>query len=144
MNRIHIVYGESGAAMLRLTLFDLGQEQEQVAAFPEILQYAPLFPNFDPCAVDEYAMRCVEMGVASADEAGRLTDAILKFLQIDFSAYEEVVLWRGETAGDRLFVYMVCALVRRDLSVVDLSPLKDVLPNPNVGALSMAHCWVRI
>ena len=71
MNRIHIVYGESGAAMLRLTLSDLGQEQEQVAAFPEILQYAPLFPNFDPCAVDEYAMRCVEMGVAGADEIGR-------------------------------------------------------------------------
>lgn len=140
MNRIHIVYGESGAAMLRLTLSDLGQEQEQVAAFPGILQYAPLFPKFDPCAVDEYAMRCVEMGVAGADEAGRLTDAILKFLQIDFSAYDEVVLWRGETAGDRLFVYMICALVRRDLSVVDLSPLKDVLPNPNVAALSMAHC----
>lgn len=35
---------------------------------------------------------------------------------------------------------MVSALVGRDLSVVDLTPLRDVLPNPHVAALSMAHC----
>lgn len=140
MNRIHMVYGESGAAMLRLTLSDLGRGHEWVAAFPDILQYAPLFSDFNHREVGEYATRCAKMGVVRSEDSSQLTNAILKFLQIDFSAYDEVVLWRGESAGDRLFGYMVSALVGRDLSVVDLAPLRGVLPNPNVAALSMAHC----
>ncbi len=140
MNRIHMVYGESGAAMLRLTLSDLDSGHEWVAAFPEILQYAPLFSDFNHREVGEYATRCAKMGVVRSEDSSQLTNAILKFLQIDFSAYDEVVLWRGESAGDRLFGYMVCALVGRDLSVVDLAPLRGVLPNPHVTALSMAHC----
>lgn len=140
MNRIHMVYGESGAAMLRLALSDLGRGHEWVAAFPDILQYAPLFSDFNHREVGEYATRCAKMGVVRSEDSSQLTNAILKFLQIDFSAYEEVVLWRGESAGDRLFGYMVCALVGRDLSVVDLAPLRGVLPNPYVAALSMAHC----
>lgn len=140
MNRIHMVYGESGAAMLRLTLSDLGRGHEWVAAFPDILQYAPLFSDFNHREVGEYATRCAKMGVVRSEDSSQLTNAILKFLQIDFSAYDEVVLWRGESAGDRLFGYMVSALVGRDLSVVDLAPLRGVLPNPYVAALSMAHC----
>lgn len=140
MNRIHMVYGESGAAMLRLTLSDLGRGHEWVATFPEILQYAPLFSDFNHREVGEYATRCAKMGVVRSEHSSQLTNAILKFLQMDFSAYDEVVLWQGETAGDRLFGYMVSALIGRDLSVVDLTPLRDVLPNPHVAALSMAHC----
>ena len=140
MNRIHMAYGESGAAMLRLALSDLGRGHEWVAAFPDILQYAPLFSDFNHREVGEYATRCAKMGVVRSEDSSQLTNAILKFLQIDFSAYDEVVLWRGETAGDRLFGYMVSALVGRDLSVVDLAPLRGVLPNPYVAALSMAHC----
>ena len=140
MNRIHMVYGESGAAMLRLTLSDLGRGHEWVAAFPDTLQYASLFSDFNHREVGEYATRCAKMGVVRSEDSSQLTNAILKFLQIDFSAYDEVVLWRGESAGDRLFGYMVSALVGRDLSVVDLAPLRGVLPNPYVAALSMAHC----
>lgn len=140
MNCIHMVYGESGAAMLRLTLSDLGRGHEWVAAFPEILQYAPLFSDFNRREVGEYATRCAKMGVVRSEDSSQLTNDILKFLQIDFSAYDEAVLWRGESAGDRLFGYMVSALVGRDLSVVDLAPLRGVLPNPHVAALSMAHC----
>lgn len=140
MSRLHLVYGESGAAMLRLTLSDLGRGHEWVAAFPEILQYAPLFSDFNRREVGEYATRCAKMGVVRSEDSSQLTNAILKFLQIDFSAYDEVVLWQGETAGDRLFGYMVSAYVGRDLSVVDLTPLRGLLPNPHVAALSMAHC----
>ena len=140
MSRLHLVYGESGAAMLRLTLSDLGRGQERVAVFPEILQYAPLFSDFSHSAVCEYTKRCTVMGVVGDKDSGQLANAIVEFLQMDFSAYDEVVLWQGETAGDRLFGYMVSAYVGRDLSVVDLTPLRDVLPNPHVAALSMAHC----
>ena len=143
MNRIHMVYGESGAVMLRLALSDLGRGHEWVAAFPEILQYAPLFSDFNHREVGEYATRCAKMGVVRSEDSSQLINAILKFLQIDFSAYDEVVLWRGESAGDRLFGYMVSALVGRDLSVVDLTPLRGVLPNPYVAALSMGHCSVE-
>ena len=140
MSRLHLVYGESGAAMLRLTLSDLGRGQERVAVFPEILQYAPLFSDFSHNAVCEYTKRCTVMGVVGDKDSGQLANAIVEFLQMDFSAYDEVVLWQGETAGDRLFGYMVSALVGRDLSVVDLTPLRGLLPNPHVAALSMAHC----
>ena len=129
--------------MLRLALSDLGRGHEWVAAFPDILQYAPLFSDFNHREVGEYATRCAKMGVVRSEDSSQLTNAILKFLQIDFSAYDEVVLWRGEGAGDRLFGYMVCALVGRDLSVVDLALLRDVLPNPDIAALSMGHCSVK-
>ena len=139
MCRLHIVYGESGAAMLRLALSDLGL-QDIVVSFPEVLQYAPLFTDFTDSSIRDYALRCCCMQVAKESVAERVAKVISTFVNADFGGYDKVVLWCGETAGDRLFGYMVCALVGRDLSVVDLAPLRGVLPNPNVAALSMGHC----
>ena len=136
---MHIVYGESGAAMLRLALSDLGL-QDIVVSFPEVLQYAPLFTDFTDSSIRDYALRCCCMQVAKESVAERVAKVISTFVNADFGGYDKVVLWCGETAGDRLFGYMVCALVGRDLSVVDLAPLRGVLPNPNVAALSMGHC----
>ena len=141
MNRIHIVYGESGAATLRLALSDLGRD-DSVVAFPEVLQYAPLFADFDSSLIYDYALRCSDLQVINNPLIEVLLGPIMSFVTTDFSAYDDVILWRGETAGDRLFGYMACALVGRDLSVVDLAPLRGVLPNPNVAALSMGHCSV--
>ncbi|MBR4854907.1 MAG: DUF1835 domain-containing protein [Alistipes sp.] len=141
MCRLHIVYGESGAATLRLALSDLGL-QDIVVSFPEVLQYAPLFTDFTDSSIRDYALRCCCMQVAKESVAERVAKVISTFVNADFGGYDKVVLWCGETAGDRLFGYMTCALVGRELSVVDLAPLRDVLPNPNVVALSMAHCSV--
>ena len=138
---MHIVYGESGAATLRLALSDLGL-QDIVVSFPEVLQYAPLFTDFTDSSIRDYALRCCCMQVAKESVAERVAKVISTFVNADFGGYDKVVLWCGETAGDRLFGYMTCALVGRELSVVDLAPLRDVLPNPNVVALSMAHCSV--
>ena len=140
MRRLHIVYGESGAATLRLALLGL---EDNVVAFPEVLQYAPLFAEFAESSIRDYTLRCYAMQVGEAPVAERVAKVISSFIMADFSAYDDVVLWRGETAGDRLFGYMVCALIGRDLSVVDLAPIRDVLPNHNVAALSMGHCSVE-
>lgn len=142
MNRIHMAYGESGAAMLRLALSDLGRE-DSVVSFPEVLQYAPLFADFDSSLIYDYALRCSDLQVINNPLIEVLLDPIMSFVTTDFSAYDDVILWRGETAGDKLFCYMVCALIGQDLSVVDLAPIRDVLPNPNVAALSMGHCSVE-
>ena len=139
MNRIHMVYGESGAAMLRLALSDLGRE-DSVVAFPEVLQYAPLFADFDSSLIYDYALRCSDLQVINNPLIEVLLGPIMSFVTTDFSAYDDVILWRGETAGDKLFCYMACALIGQDLSVVDLAPLRGVLPNPHVAALSMGHC----
>ena len=141
MRRLHITYGESSAATLRLALSDL-ERNDSVVCFPEMLQYAPLFSGFGAKVIGEYAERCCSLMCSAKAVKEQLQNAILQFVQTDFSAYDDVVLWRGETAGDRLFGYMVCAIIGRDLSVVDLAPLRGVLPNPNVAALSMAHCSV--
>jgi hypothetical protein len=142
MNRIHIVYGESGAATLRLALSDLGRE-DSVVAFPEVLQYAPLFADFEESAIFDYASRYADMQVAEKSITEGVARIISSFVATDFSACREVILWRGETAGDRLFGYMACALIGRDLSVVELAPIRGVLPNPGVAALSMGHCSVE-
>ena len=138
---MHIVYGESGAATLRLALSDLGL-QDSVASFPEVLQYAPLFTDFTDSSIRDYTLRYCCMQVAEESVVEIVTKVISTFVNADFGGYDKVVLWRGETAGDRLFGYMTCAHIGRDLSVVDLAPLRNVLPNPNVVALSMAHCSV--
>ena len=125
MNRLHIVYGEAGAGTLRLAL-STECAKDCVVAFPAILNYAPLFPSFDDAEIEEYV--------------NKLYVDILSFIKHDFSAYDEVVVWHGTSAGDRLFYYMVCSLVDAPLCEVDLTPLRQMLPNKNVGALSMSIC----
>ena len=66
----------------------------------------------------------------------------MTYLATDFSAYDEVVVWRGDGVGDRLFYDLTCATVGRELSVVDLSPLRYMLPNKSVKSLSMGICSV--
>ena len=141
MSRLHLVYGEAGAGTLRLALSMEGSE-DCVVAFPAILNYAPLFPSFDDAEIEEYASRCGEIFHSSEEYINKLYGDILSFVKHDFSAYDEVVVWRGTSAGDRVFYDMVCSLVSAPLSEVDLSPLRDMLPNPNVGALSMSLCSV--
>ena len=140
MRRLHIVYGESGAATLRLALLGL---EDSVVAFPEVLQYASLFAEFAESSIRDYTLRCYAMQMWEAPVAERVVKVISSFIMTDFSAYDDVILWRGETAGDKLFCYMACALIGRDLSVVDLAPISDVLPNPDIAALSMGHCSVE-
>lgn len=142
MCRLHIVYGESGAATLRLALSDLGHS-DSVVAFPEVLQYAPLFPDFSDRAIGEYAeCYCRLMRIEREDDKAQLRNAILQFVRSDFSSYDEVVLWCGDKVGDRLFNYMCCELIDRPFCKVDISRLRDVLPNPNVARLSMSICSV--
>jgi hypothetical protein len=106
------------------------------------LNYAPLFPSFDDAEIEEYVARCGEILHISDEYVEKLNGDMLSFVKHDFSAYDEVVVWHGTSAGDRVFYDMVCSLVSAPLSEVDLSPLRDMLPNPNVGALSMSLCSV--
>lgn len=139
MNRLHLVYGEAGAGTLRLALSKEGSKS-CVVAFPAILNYAPLFPSFDDAEIEEYVARCGEIFHSSEGYINKLYGDILSFIKHDFSAYDEVVVWRGTSAGDILFYYMVCSLVGAPLCEVDLTPLRQMLPNKNVGALSMSIC----
>ncbi len=139
MSRLHLVYGEAGAGTLRLALSMEGRE-DCVVASPAVLNYAPLFPTFDDAEIEEYATCCGEILHISEESVEKLYSDILSFVKCDFSAYDEVVVWRGTSAGDMLFYDMVCSLVSVPLRDVDLSPLRDMLPNPNVGALSMSIC----
>ena len=139
MNRLHLVYGEAGAGTLRLALSTEGSE-DCVVAFPAVLNYAPLFPSFDDAEIEEYATRCSEIGIISDEHITALYGDMLTFVKQDFASYDEVVVWRGTSAGDILFYYMVCSLVDVALREVDLTPLRQMLPNKNVGALSMSIC----
>lgn len=139
MNRLHLVYGEAGAGTLRLALSTEGSKS-CVVAFPAVLNYAPLFPSFDDAEIEEYVARCGEILHFSEEYVNKLYVDILSFVKHDFSAYDEVVVWRGTSAGDMLFYYMVCSLVDVALREVDLTPLRQMLPNKNVGALSMSIC----
>lgn len=139
MNRLHLVYGEAGAGILRLALSKEGSNDCAVA-FPAILNYAPLFPSFDDAEIEEYVARCGEILHFSEEYVNKLYGDILSFVKHEFSAYDEVVVWHGTSAGDRLFYYMVCSLAGTPLSEVDLTPLRQMLPNKNVGALSMSIC----
>lgn len=139
MSRLHLVYGESGAAMLCQVLGAMSSD-DSVATFPSVLQYAPLFPSFDDAEIEEYATRCSEMGIISEEHITALYGDMLTFVKQDFASYDEVVVWRGTSAGDMLFYYMVCSLVDVALCEVDLTPLRQMLPNKNVGALSMSIC----
>ena len=139
MSRLHLVYGEAGAGTLRLAL-SMESRADCVVAFPAVLNYAPLFPTFDDAEIEEYAACCGELLHISEEGIDKLYGDILSFVKCDFSAYDEVVVWRGTSAGDRVFYDMVCSLVDVPLCEVDLTPLRQMLPNKNVGALSMSIC----
>ena len=139
MNRLHLVYGEAGAGILRLAL-SKECAKDCVVAFAAILNYAPLFSSFDDAEIEEYVARCGEIFHSSEVYINKLYGDILSFVKHDFSAYDEVVVWRGTSAGDILFYYMVCSLAGTPLSEVDLTPLRQMLPNKNIGALSMSIC----
>lgn len=139
MNRLHLVYGEAGAGTLRLALSTEGSE-DCVVAFPAVLNYAPLFSSFDDAEIEEYVARCGEIFHSSDEYINKLYGDILSFVKHDFTAYDEIVVWHGTSAGDRLFYYMICSLVDVALREVDLTPLRQMLPNKNVGALSMSVC----
>ena len=139
MNRLHLVYGEAGAGTLRLALSTEGSKS-CVVAFPAVLNYAPLFSSFDDAEIKEYVARCGEILHSSDEYINKLYGDILSFVKQDFASYDEVVVWRGTSAGDILFYYMVCSLVDVALREVDLTPLRQMLPNKNVGALSMSIC----
>ena len=139
MNRLHLVYGEAGAGTLRLALSTEGSKS-CVVAFPAVLNYAPLFSSFDDAEIKEYVARCGEILHSSDEYINKLYGDILTFVKQDFASYDEVVVWRGTSAGDMLFYYMVCSLVDVALREVDLTPLRQMLPNKNVGALSMNIC----
>jgi hypothetical protein len=114
--------------------------EDCVVAFPAVLNYAPLFPSFDDAEIEEYASRCGEILHISDEYVEKLNGDMLSFLKCDFTAYDEVVVWHGTSAGDRVFYDMVCSLVGAPLCEVDLTPLQQMLPNKNVGALSMSIC----
>lgn len=125
--------------MLRLTLSDFSQKEE-VVAMPDVLQYAALFPTFEEEEIKEYAVRCGEMCLMTEVQTRQLQESMLAFLRSDFAAYDEVMVWHGSTAGDRLFYNMVCALVDAPLWEVDLEGVREMLPNKNVKAISLGVC----
>lgn len=141
MNRLHLVYGESGAAVLRLALSDLGLT-DSVMAFPEVLQYAPLFADFERDSICSYAKRCAQIVGLSDTDCERLGDAMSRFFNCVLTSYDEVVVWYGSSAGDRLFYYMVSAWTARNLAEVNIEPLREMLFNPNVRDITMALCSV--
>ena len=125
--------------MLRLTLSDFSQKEE-VVAMPDVLQYAALFTSFEEGEIEEYAVRCGEMCLMTEVQTKQLQESMLAFLRSDFAAYDEVVVWHGSTAGDRLFYYMVCSLVDAPLWEVDMECVREMLPNKDVAAISLGVC----
>ncbi len=140
MNRLNLIYGASGAGMLRLVLSDLSRV-ESVVEFPSVLQCASLFQDFSTSSIVEYVEQYAQMHVMDSAASRNMYETITYFFKPDFSAYDDIVLWCGDAAGDRLFYYMCCALIPYPLHRVDISALRNMLPNPNgCGALSMAVC----
>lgn len=140
MNRLNLIYGASGAGMLRLVLSDLSRV-ESVVEFPSVLQCASLFQDFSTSSIVEYVEQYAQMHVMDSAASRNMYETITYFFKTDFSAYDDIVLWCGDAAGDRLFYYMCCALIPYPLHRVDISALRNMLPNPNgCGALSMAVC----
>lgn len=114
MSILHLASCSSGAEMLRLKFRDC-----DVAYLPVDLAYAPLFRDFSETSLEQYIDRCDNLLNISA-HFPNLLDELEAFCRRDFSQYDEVVVWHGDTAGEQLFFSFVCALVGRQLSEVDL------------------------
>ncbi len=114
MSVLHLASCSSGAEMLRLKFRDC-----DVAYLPVDLAYAPLFRDFSEKSLSQYIERCDNLLNVSAFFPN-LLDELKAFCRRDFSQYDEVVVWHGDTVGEQLFFSLVCALVPRQLSEVDL------------------------
>lgn len=136
MRRLHLVSDESGAAMLRQAL--IGELGNDVMSFPCSLCYAPLFADFTAEAIRKYVDEVYGMLPCMEYSCPNLYKDILGFIKADFSLYDEVVVWHGDSASEQIFFYMVCALVDKPLSEVDLMPMYDFLPH--IKNTTMSAC----
>ena len=114
MRVLHLASCASGVGMLRHKFCGC-----DVAYLPVDLVYAPLFRDFSEKSLAQYIERCDNLLNTSENFPDQL-DELIAFCTRDFSQYDEVVVWHGDTASEQLFFSLVCALVERPLSEVDL------------------------
>ncbi|MBP3318290.1 MAG: DUF1835 domain-containing protein [Alistipes sp.] len=138
--RLHLICGESGAATLRLALSD-SCRHDQILVFPNILQYGLLPTAFDEEPVRKYVDSCRDMFLMGKSECEGVVEAILSFSNFDFSGYDDIILWHGDTVGDTLFYYMVCYMLSVELHEVCINRIRPMLPNPNTS-VSLTICSV--
>ena len=114
MSILHLASCSSGAGMLRLEFRDC-----DVAYLPVDLVYAPLFRDFSETSLAQY-IESYDALLNTSEFFPDQLDELIEFCKRDFSQYDEVVVWHGDTASEQLFFSFVCALVERQLSEVDL------------------------
>ena len=114
MSILHLASCASGAGMLRLNFRDC-----DVVYLPVDLVYAPLFRDFSETSLAQY-IESYDALLNTSEFFPDQLDELIEFCKRDFSQYDEVVVWHGDTASEQLFFSFVCALVERQLSEVDL------------------------
>lgn len=132
MSILHLASCSSGAGMLRLKFRDC-----DVAYLPVDLVYAPLFRDFSEMSLEQYVDRYENLMNTSSLYPEQL-DELKAFCRRDFSQYDEVVVWHGDTAGEQLFFSFVCALVERQLSEVDLRGMYSA--GWNLNSVTISAC----
>lgn len=137
MKTLHIVANASASGVLRSSLREK-EIQEEVLLCEGLFQYAPLFANNEQ--LERRAEALCGMLAARSFSAEKYVEGITDFLNTDFFRYDRVVVWHGSNAEEQLLLRFVASLVKKSLWEVDVTRIRSLLPNPNMGNIALSAC----
>ena len=110
-NTLHVVSGLSSRGRLLQSLGRLG--------IKGTIMYIPTNFSFGYIPKD-FSDKELCFSLASRDQIDEF-DNLKKFVTIDFSAYEKVIVWHGWSANDLLLLYLMSVLTEENLYQIDIS-----------------------
>lgn len=121
MKVLHIVSYPAGVGMLRLIFRDCN-----FLYLPVDLTYAPLPTDLRSISLLQYVYKYSKLIQHVEEYIAELQDDLVDFVNHDFSQYDDIVVWHGDTVSEQLFFSFVCSLVKRPLSEVDLREMYHI------------------
>lgn len=121
MKILHIVQGYSARGTFRRFLKETNKAEE-VLAFPTDFKHGAIFKDFSD---DELQKRFLYLKTLYKDCDELTYETIHNFVNHDFNQYEKIVVWHGNNVDEWLLLYMMCALIKKDIYEVDVEELKS-------------------
>lgn len=121
-NTLHVVSGLSSRGKLLQSLGQLG--------IKETVMYLPTNFSFGYIPKD-FSDKELCFSLASRDQIDEF-DNLKKFVTIDYSAYEKVIVWHGWSANDLLLLYLMSVLTDGSIYQIDIRS-----QYPDMGCVSV-------
>ena len=122
MNKeLHITHSLSSRGTLKEALKKRSINADVIAVC-SMFEYAPIPHDFKETSLRYRSLKIEEI---TGFDKSEYCDGINWFINFDFSSYEKIVIWHGNSVDERLSLYLSCRLINRNLYSANIMMLKD-------------------